>query len=344
MVTESEIKTTSKELYSKLKDVDFGLGVCSYTKERCEGFAPIVAEINRLKAEKNAVILAHSYLVPEIIYGVADFVGDSYKLSIDAKEAQADLIVFAAVDFMADTAKLLNPSKTVVAPNRNGGCSLAESITGAQVRKLREEFTDYVFVCYINTTAEVKAECDVCVTSSNVYKIIENLENENIYFLPDALMAKNVQNYLSDQNIKKNLKWWQGTCYVHELYGAKQVEQVVDKYPDVRVLAHPECTPEVAQKAHYVGSTSGLLKDIKSTHAERYLLLTECGLAGRVQVENPNKKFVGTCNLCKYMKSNSLFSIRDSLLDPFQFSVEIDSDIAERARSTIDKMFVYAER
>ncbi|RAP37771.1 quinolinate synthase, partial [Candidatus Marinamargulisbacteria bacterium SCGC AAA071-K20] len=199
---------TAKELFNSLQHVKLGGNTCLYTLEKCEELVPIVNSILKLKQEKNAIILAHSYVVPDIIHTVADFVGDSYELSKHARDSSADTIVFSAVRFMAESAKLLNPDKTVIVPSEPNGCSLADSITGEDVRKLRKQFSDYTFVCYINTTAEVKAECDVCVTSSNVYSIIEAIPNDNIYFLPDRLMGQNVKNELDKKGVKKNLEFW----------------------------------------------------------------------------------------------------------------------------------------
>ena len=211
---------TANALYDKLKNIRVDNPLCTYTLEKCERLIPLVNEILELKKEKNALILAHSYVHPDILYTVADHVGDSYGLSLKAKEATEDLIVFPSVRFMAETAKILNPNKTVIDPNPNGGCSLADSITGGDVRRLRKAFPDYTFVCYINTTAEVKAECDICVTSSNVYSIIENLPNDKIYFLPDKLMGQNVQNALGNT---KTIELYDGSCYVHEEFSAADV-------------------------------------------------------------------------------------------------------------------------
>jgi quinolinate synthase len=205
---------TPEALFKALEHVKLGGTTCLFTHEKCEELSPLINQIQTLKKEKNAIILAHSYVSPEILCGVADFVGDSYELSKKAKESSADTIVFTAVRFMAETAKLLSPDKTVLIPGRDSGCSLADSISGEDVRRLRLEYPNYTFVCYINTTAEVKAECDICVTSSNVYKIIESLPNPNIYFLPDKLMAKNVINFLQAKGVEKNILYWSGTCYV----------------------------------------------------------------------------------------------------------------------------------
>ena len=193
--------------------------MCQYSLRKCEELVPVINEINELKEEKNAVILAHSYISPEIIYGVSDFVGDSYKLSRDALATSASTIVFVAVRFMGETAKILNPEKEVLVPAVLDGCSLADSIQADTVRDLRRQYPDYTFICYINTTAQVKAECDITVTSANVYKVAKNIPNDKIYFLPDKFMGQNLKNYMERQGIKKDIKFFSGTCYVHEDYG-----------------------------------------------------------------------------------------------------------------------------
>src|SRR5882757_461896 len=207
---------TAEALFEKLKNIKVGGTVCHYSLKKCAELVPIINEINELKEEKNAVILAHSYISPEIIYGVSDFVGDSYKLSRDAMTTTADTIVFTAVRFMGETAKILNPEKEVLIPARLDGCTLADSINAAQVRALRKEFPGYTFICYVNTTAEVKAECDVCVTSANVYKIVESIPKDKIYFLPDRFMGQNLKNHVERHGIKKDIRFFSGSCYVHE--------------------------------------------------------------------------------------------------------------------------------
>src|SRR3989338_4517820 len=243
---------TAEDLYEKLKNIKVGGTVCHYSLKKCEELTPIINEINELKEEKNAVILAHSYISPEIIYGVSDFVGDSYKLSRDAMTTKASTIVFTAVRFMGETAKILNPEKEVLIPAPLDGCTLADSINAAQVRRLRQQYPGYTFVCYINTTAEVKAECDVCVTSSNVYKVIRNIPNDKIYFLPDKLMAKNLIDEFKKQGVRKDISYWQGTCYVHEEYGQDQIFRVRTEYPNAKIVSHPECNSEIVKHSDYV--------------------------------------------------------------------------------------------
>jgi quinolinate synthase len=336
--------TTAEKLYNQLKNVESGTSG-PYSMERCEQMAPLVDEINRLKKEKKAVILVHSYVHPEIIYGVGDFTGDSYQLSKDAKATDADLIIFVAVRFMAETAKALNPGKEVRIPSRLSGCSLADCITGDDVRRLKAEHPDSTFVCYINTSAEVKAECDVCVTSSNVYDIVERIPSDKIYFLPDKLMGENVQDEMKRRGVQKDIRLYDGNCYVHAEYDAGRVSRLRKKYPEIKILSHPECSRDIIEQSDVVASTTGLMDYMrKDESGEAYLLLTECGLAGRAQVEMPGKTFIGPCLECKYMKSNSLEDILRVLMNPEpEDLIEISSEVREGALRCIDNMFRYAE-
>ncbi|RAP32484.1 quinolinate synthase [Candidatus Marinamargulisbacteria bacterium SCGC AG-414-C22] len=333
---------TAESLYDVLKSVTVGNGICAYSLEACELIVPKVNRIEALKKEHNAIVLAHSYVVPDIIRTVADYTGDSYYLSKMAKEATADTIVFAAVKFMAETAKLLNPTKQVLIPSKINGCSLADSLTGADVKKLREEHPDYTFVCYINTTVDVKAQCDVCVTSSNVYDICEKLPTDYVYFVPDQLMAKNVINELKKRGCNKTIKYTSGTCYVHEEYSPIMIDNVRRKYPDVAVIAHPECDESVLNRVDHVGSTSQMVNYVKETDAPYYFLLTECGLTSRLQTEVPDKVFVGTCTMCKYMKSNQLDHIIRVLENPDPDDIiSLNNDDIQKAVACIDQMFAY---
>lgn len=336
--------TTAEKLYEQLLGVESGTSG-PYPMARCEQMAPLVDEINRLKKEKNAVILAHSYVHPEIIYGVADHTGDSYKLSKDAKASDADLIIFVAVKFMAETAKALNPEREVRIPSRLSGCSLADSITGEDVRRLKKENPDFTFVCYINTSAEVKAECDVCVTSSNVYDIVERIPSEKIFFLPDKLMGENVQDEMKKRGVEKEIRLYEGNCYVHAEYDADRVRRLRKEHADMKILSHPECSRDIIEQSDFVASTSGLMDYMRDDNSgSAYLLLTECGLAGRAQVEMPKKTFIGPCLECKYMKSNSLEDIRRVLTDPEPEDViEVSPEVREGSLRCIDEMFRYAE-
>ena len=335
---------TAEKLYEKLKAIHVGNPICQFTKENCELLLPAIERIEKLKHEKNAIILAHNYVAPQIFYSVADYTGDSYGLSKKAKESDADVIVFAAVRFMAETAKILNPKKIVLDPNPNGGCSLADGITNKDVINLRQQFPDHTFVCYINTTASVKAECDVCVTSSNVYKIIEKIPNDKIYFLPDKLMGENVIQNLKTKGVKKNIELWEGTCYVHEEYQPENIDQVRKNFDGIEVLVHPECSSAVVNKADYIGSTSQMLNHVRKSDRDSFFLLTECGLTGVLQSEFPQKTFAGGCTMCKYMKSNSLEDILNVLENPSpQNIIKIDLDTQKRALQCVNRMFEYAD-
>lgn len=333
---------TAQELHNILKNIKMGSHSCNFTLKKCEEFIPLINEINRVKKEKNAVILAHSYVSPEILYGVADYVGDSYALSKNAIETDATTIVFAAVRFMGETAQILNPKKEVFIPGLEDGCTLADSINGEDVKKLRKEFPEHTFICYINTLAEVKAECDICVTSSNVYDIVEKCENDKIYFLPDQLMGINVVTEMEKRGVKKDIQYYNGTCYVHEEYNAEDIFKIRTEFPEAKIVSHPECKPEVCDESDFVGSTSQMLNYMEKTEAPQFLMLTECGLSSRLEVEFPQKNLVGTCTLCKYMKSNTLEDILRVLKNPEDRDrVNISSDVQKRALKCINAMFHY---
>jgi quinolinate synthase len=335
---------TAEELYAKLKDIKVNGAFCAYTLEKCATLVPMINAINEIKRSRNAVILAHSYVAPEIVYGVADFTGDSYGLSKDASRTTADTIVFAAVRFMGETAKILNPAKEVLIPGKDPGCTLAEAVTGEDVRKLRERFPDYTYVCYINTTADVKAECDVCVTSSNVYDIVEAIPNDKILFLPDKLMGRNLQEEMKRRGVAKDIKLYEGVCYVHEQYDQEMIRYIRLKFPGVEVLSHPECNPGVAGNSDYVGSTSQMIQHVAKSKKDTFFVLTECGLISRLEAEHPGKRFVGGCTMCKYMKSNSLEDILRVLVKPRpEDRVVIEESVRGRALRCINEMFRYTE-
>lgn len=338
---------TAEALFDKLKNIKLGAGgtVCQFSLKKCAELVPVINEINDLKKAQNAVILAHSYISPEIIYGVADFVGDSYKLSLDAMKTTAKTIVFTAVRFMGETAKILNPEKEVLIPAVLDGCTLADAITAAQVRALRQEFPSYTFICYVNTTAEVKAECDVCVTSSNVYKIAENLPNDKIYFLPDRFMGQNLKNEMERKGINKDIRFFNGSCYVHEEYDIEQILKVRLEHPDAKIVSHPECNSTVVDNSDFVGSTEQMLGYMRETKSKEFLMLTECGLSSRLQSEFPDKKLVGSCTMCKYMKSNTLEDILRVLKSPLpKDKVIMDEATRLKALKSLEAMFHYANK
>ena len=336
---------TPEQLHESLKNIKVGGTVCHYSLKKCAELVPVINEINELKEELNAVILVHSYVSPEIVYGVGDYVGDSYALSKNAMETKADVIVFAAVRFMGETAKIMNPGKEVLIPTALDGCTLADSINAAEVRRLRRQFPGYTFVCYINTTAEVKAECDVCVTSSNVYKIVERVPSDKIYFLPDKLMGQNLVNEMYARGVHKTISYYTGACYVHEEYGQDQIFRIRTEYPNVKVVSHPECSPAVVAHSDFVGSTAEMLGYMRETESKEFLMLTECGLSSRLQKEFPEKKLVGTCTLCRYMKSNTLEDILRVMKNPApRDRVVLDEAVRQRAARTIEAMFYYTRQ
>ncbi|MCX6954818.1 MAG: quinolinate synthase NadA [Verrucomicrobia bacterium] len=335
-----EIEAEADRLLRALLHVDCDPHGRTWNLDTCREIAPLTLEINRLKKEKDAVILTHSYVEPEIIYGVGDFKGDSYHLSLMAKQAKAKVIVFAGVVFMAETAKILSPDATVVVPDRGSGCSLADSIDGDGVRKLKALYPDATVVCYINSTADVKAESDVCVTSGNVYDIVQKLPARRILFVPDRLMAENVRTELKRRGVDKEIISSDGTCMVHDQFTPAQIAEARAQFPGLKVVAHPECTEEVAQLADFVGSTGAMMKYVKTTPAPYFLMLTECGLVGRLEVETPEKNFIGGCRLCPYMKLNSLEKVRDALRAPRPDQiVTLDEGLRLRAARCIERMF-----
>ena len=336
------IEAEAVRLLRSLMHVECSVGR-KWNIETCREIAPLTLEINQLKKEKNAIVLAHSYVEPEVVYGVGDFKGDSYFLSEQAKQSKADVIVFAGVVFMAETAKILSPDALVVVPDRDSGCSLADSITGADVINMKALYPDAAVVCYINSTAEVKAESDVCVTSGNVYDIIASLPQKRILFVPDRLMADNVRNELANRGLDKEIISSDGTCIVHEEFTTDQIAEARRTFPGLKIVAHPECTQEVADKVDFLGSTGEMMKYVKSTEAPYYLMLTECGLVSRLAVEDPEKNFIGGCRLCPYMKMNTLLKIRDALKDPKpEQVVTLEDDLSKRAARCIERMFELA--
>ena len=301
---------------------------------------PYVAAINRLKRERNAVILAHNYQVPEIFHTVADIVGDSLALAMQAAKTDADVIVLCGVHFMAETAKLVNPSKTVLVPDLRAGCSLAESITAGDVRLLRERYPGTPVVTYVNTSAEVKAESDVCVTSGNAVQIVEALGVPRVIFLPDEYLAKYVA---SKTNVE--IVAWKGHCEVHERFTAADIWRFRDGDPSLVVLAHPECPPDVLAEADYVGSTQGMSEYVgrlaDGPQRGRVLLMTECSMADNVSGLYPSVEFVRPCNLCPHMKRNTLPKVLHSL-EAMEYEVTIAPEIAERARRAVDRMLEFS--
>ena len=295
-------------------------------------FAPYVKAINALKKERNAVILAHNYQTPEIYNCVADFVGDSLQLAREASTVDADIIVQCGVHFMAETSKILNPDKTVLIPDRRAGCSLASSITGEDVRLLREKFPGVPVVAYVNTSADVKAEVDICCTSSNALQVVESLGTERVIFLPDQYLA----NYVASQTGVKIIAW-KGACEVHERFTADELRNYRNTEPGLQIIAHPECPPDVLAEADYTGSTAGMIDWVRKHRPRRVVMVTECSMADNVKAELPGVEFVKPCNLCPHMKRITLPKILDSLVY-LKEEVVIDPAIATKARRSVERM------
>src|SRR5712672_4678343 len=295
-------------------------------------FADDVDAILELKRKRNAVVLAHNYQTPEIYHGVADIVGDSLLLAREATKVDADIIVLAGVHFMAETAKLLNPEKTVLIPDLAAGCSLADSITAQDVRLMRQRYPGVPVVAYVNTSTAVKAESDICCTSGNALKVVESLGAERVIMLPDEYLAQNIA---AQTDVK--IIAWKGHCEVHELFTPDDIRQIRENYPGVTVLAHPECPPEVVAEADFAGSTAAMSGYVARERPPRVVLLTECSMSDNVAVLHPDVEFIRPCNLCPHMKRITLKNIRHAL-ETGQHAVTIGPAIAERARRTVERM------
>jgi len=329
------INYSKKELDEEIDRLYKRMETLQWSREDCSLIAPLTLEINTLKNQKNAVILAHSYQMPQIIFGVADFVGDSYDLSRKAMKVKADIVVFCGVKFMAETAKLLNHQKTVLLPSLEAGCSLADGITAKDVRELKENHPNSPVVCYVNTSAAVKAECDVCVTSANAVNIIKKIHSDTVIFLPDKHMTKNLGSLT-----EKNIIGWDAECIVHNQFTKEQIESLRDQYKGIKILAHTECDPSVAAVADMVGGTGDMIRFVKYSESKDFALITECGLAERLRVEFPNKNFYGSCVLCPYMKKINLDNIRQVLLKPHPDQIiEIPENIQFQAKHSLKRMF-----
>jgi quinolinate synthase len=294
--------------------------------------APYISAINRLKKERNAVILAHNYQTPEIFHGVADIVGDSLQLARKATEVDADIIVQCGVHFMAETSKLLNPEKTILIPDTRAGCSLAASITGADVRLLKQRYPGVPVVTYVNSSADVKAETDVCCTSSNAVQIVESLGVDRVIFLPDEYLGKYVA---SKTHVKLIL--WKGHCEVHERFSGEELRAYREADPSIEIIAHPECPPDVLAEADFTGSTAHMIDWVKTGKHKRVLMVTECSMASNVAAEAPEVDFIRPCNLCPHMKRITLPKILDSLVY-LRDEVIVDPAIADKARASVERM------
>jgi quinolinate synthase len=294
--------------------------------------APYVAAINELKKQRNAVLLAHNYMTPEIFHCVADITGDSLALARRAVDTDADVIVLAGVHFMAETAKLLNPDKTVLMPDMRAGCSLADSITASDIRALRQQHPGVPVVTYVNTSAEVKAESDICCTSGNAVAIVESLGVDKVIFLPDEYLA----NYVALQTDVEIITW-KGHCEVHERFTAEELEDFRNAHDGLVIIAHPECPPDVLEAADYVGSTAQMTEFVQAKRPARVLMVTECSMSDNVAADVPDVEFIRPCNLCPHMKRITLANIYEAL-ESLEPAIEIDPAVAGRARLAVERM------
>ena len=294
--------------------------------------APLIEKINRLKKEKNAVILAHNYQTPEIYHGVADIAADSLALAVEASKTSADIIVLCGVHFMAETAKLMSPEKKVLIPDMDAGCSLAASLTGEDVRLLKKKYPGVPVVSYVNTSADVKAETDVCCTSANAVKVVESLKTDKVIFLPDQHLA----NYVAKQTKVKIISW-KGSCIVHEQFSPKEIEDIRKANPGIKVIGHPECPSDVLDACDFAGSTGGMIDYVKKNQPKKVMLVTECSMSDNVQADNPNVEFIKPCNLCPYMKKINLQKILDCLENETN-EIFIEEKMAKAARQSVQRM------
>ena len=294
--------------------------------------APVIEAIARLKRERNAVVLAHNYMTPDIFHGVADLKGDSLALARLAADTDADVIVMAGVHFMAETAKILNPNKTVLIPDARAGCSLAEGITAADVRLLREQYPGVPVVTYVNTSADVKAESDICCTSSNAVQVVNSLGTDRVIFLPDQYLGRWVASQTAVDVIL-----WQGSCEVHERFTGEELRAYRQAHEGIRIIAHPECPPDVLEEADFVGSTSGMIHWVKRERPAKVVMVTECSMSDNVAAEVPDTEFVRPCNLCPHMKRITVENIHDALRD-MKHVVDVDPAMAVRARTAVERM------
>tara|TARA_B100001540_G_C15783901_1_gene632294 strand:+ start:48 stop:1037 length:990 start_codon:yes stop_codon:yes gene_type:complete len=294
--------------------------------------APYIYKINKLKKEKNAVILAHNYQTPEIYHGISDFSADSLALAVEASKTKADIIIMCGVHFMAETAKLMSPNKKVLLPDMRAGCSLSSSITGEDVRNLKKQYPGVPVVSYVNTSADVKAETDVCCTSANAVKIVNSLKVNKVIFLPDDYLAKYVASQTNVEIIS-----WKGTCEVHEQFNDVEINEIRRNNPGIKIIAHPECPPDVIKASDFAGSTSGMIKYVKDNQPEKVMMVTECSMSDNVQVDNPNVKFIRPCNLCPHMKKITLPKILDCL-EKESNEIIMDNITIEKARNSVERM------
>jgi len=324
MQVNSEIKKATDPIYQK---VSKAIPEIEWTVH-----APYIYKINKLKKEKNAVILAHNYQTPEIYHGISDFSADSLALAVEAAKTKADIIIMCGVHFMAETAKLMSPEKKVLLPDMNAGCSLSSSITGEDVKNLKRKYPGVPVVSYVNTSAEVKAETDVCCTSANAVKIVQSLGVKKVIFLPDDFLAK----YVASQTDVEIISW-KGTCEVHEKFNDEEINEIRKNNPGIKIVAHPECPPDVIRASDFAGSTSGMIKYVKDNQPEKVMMVTECSMSDNVQIDNPNVKFIRPCNLCPHMKKITLPKVLDCLENETNELI-MDNETIEKARKSVERM------
>ena len=320
----AEIRKATEPIYKKISK--------AVPEIEWPSHAPYIFEINKLKKEKNAVILAHNYQTPEIYHGISDFSADSLALAVEAAKTKADIIVMCGVHFMAETAKLMSPNKKVLLPDMTAGCSLSSSITGEDVRNLKRKYPGVPVVSYVNTSADVKSETDVCCTSANAVKIVNSLGVRKVIFLPDDYLAK----YVASQTDVEIISW-KGTCEVHEQFNDVEINEIRKNNPGIKVIAHPECPPDVIQASDFTGSTSGMIKYVKDNQPEKVMMVTECSMSDNVQVDNPNVKFIRPCNLCPHMKKITLPKILDCLQNETN-EIIMSKEVIEKARRSVERM------
>ena len=324
MSAQEQFNITTSEIYKKIS---------KYVPEiEWKVHAQLIEKINKLKKEKNAIILAHNYQTPEIYHGVADVAADSLALAVEASRTSADIIIMAGVHFMAETAKLMNPNKKIFIPDMNAGCSLAASLTGDDVRLLKKKYPGVPVVSYVNTSADVKAETDICCTSANAVKVVESLKTDKVIFLPDQHLA----NYVAKQTKVKIISW-KGSCIVHEQFSAKEIQDIRDSNPGIKVIGHPECPSDVLDACDFAGSTGGMIDYVKKHQPKKVMLVTECSMSDNVQADNPNVEFIKPCNLCPYMKKITLQKILDCLENETN-EIFIEEKMAKAARQSVQRM------
>jgi quinolinate synthase len=302
-------------------------------------YAPYVLAINRLKRERDAVILGHNYMTPQVYHGVCDVVGDSLQLAMAARDVSASVIVQGGVHFMAETSKVLNPAKTVLMPDMAAGCSLASSITAEGVAEMRRRYPGAPVVAYVNTSAEVKAAADICCTSANAAAIVRKLDADTVIMLPDKYLAQNVARQVPD----KTVVWWDGACIVHEQFTAADLRDFRAFHPGTRIIAHPECPPDVVAEADFTGSTAGIIDYVGNEKPASALLVTECSMASNISDAHPAVEFVGPCTMCPYMKMITLEKILWSL-HSMTTEVEVAPHLAEGARRSVQRMIDLSAR